>query len=242
MLAQATAGVDVEHAGSQSMKAFHEALQNAQDRLAAADPLLLALVMVILGAGFLVFGYPLYRFLVVVIFAVAGFFVGIAAAAALGIDSLFGMIAGPLVLGLLAWPLVRAAWATVGGGAFAMVFVGYAMASGVAAQSYLYLIGGVSFATGCVMTYMLVRPLIIIVTSVSGAVLLVNATVTILTRIDPSMEASVALPMKEHPWILVLAVAPVAAAGMLIQFRLKTAFGDGGGKGGKKGGKRGGEE
>jgi hypothetical protein len=226
--------VAIDQAEAQAAQSFNEVATNLWANLSAVRPVVAGIVMIILGVGFLLYGYPLYKLLVIIIFAAAGFFVGIAASAALGLSPVIGMIAGPLVLGLLAWPLVRLAWGLLGGAAFAIVFAGFAKSSGVASQGYLYLIGSVSFLAGLIVTFLLVRPLIIILTSVTGALLLVEGSMQILAKLSPTTGERLAKSIADQPWIMIAIVLPIAIIGALLQFKHKQVVGEGGGGGGKK--------
>jgi len=211
----------------QAVESLNAAIAGIRDNLLAVPPLVAGLVLIVLGVGLLVCGFPLYKWLVIVIFAGVGFFVGMAAGAALGVNPVIGMIAGALVLGLLAWPLVRAGWALVGGGAFALVFCGFAAASGVTTAAYLYIIGGVAFVAGLVTTFILFRPLIIIVTSAAGAGMLVQGTMQALTALWPATGEQMVILVRDRPWIFAAVVVPLATLGAILQFREKTPLGEG---------------
>ena len=214
-------------AEAQAVQSLNTAVGNLWNNVSGLHPGVTGVALVLVGIGFLLLGYPLYKWLVILAFAAVGFFVGLAAAAAFNVDPMIGMIAGPLVLGLLAWPLHRIGWALLGGAAFAFVFGGYAGAAKlVTNQTYLYIIEGVSFVVGFIMTFCLFRPLIIIVTSVMGATMVFQGGLYILTVVHPATYKQLANALEERPWICPAVILPLAILGAILQARHGTPVGE----------------
>ena len=148
-------------------------MRNLWDRFHALSPLEAGLLLLPIGLVFLLYGFKLYKLLVSVVFAGIGAGLGGALAAYLGWNVILGTIAGALVLGLLAWPLHRIAWGLLGG-----AILGGAAVLLVSARSQdpilLAIVATVIFAGGFILTLLVMRPLIILVTAILGAAVLVR--------------------------------------------------------------------
>jgi hypothetical protein len=175
-----------------------------------------AIVSVLAGVAFLVWGFRLYRWLVVLIFVAAGMALGFEAAVTFGFSPLLGIAAGAIVLGVLAWPAHRMGWGLVGGSVFALVLAGLAGFMGIEGRVELALIGIVAFVAGAAVTLLLMRPLIIVITSLVGGSLLVQGTVA-LTLLWPPVGETVVGVMDTRPYLLMVAVLVLAAVGSAMQ-------------------------
>ncbi len=176
----------------------------------------MSILSVLAGLAFLVWGFRLYRWLVVLLFVVIGIAVGIEAAAYFGFNQSIGIVAGAVVLGVLAWPLHRAGWGMVGGIVFALVFSGFAAYMGIEGRLELILIAVVAFVAGAAVTMLIMKPLIIVITSLVGASALTEGTVA-LTTLWPSVGAVVIRVMETRPYILMILVLVLAAVGSAMQ-------------------------
>jgi O-antigen ligase len=134
-----------------------------------------------------------------------------------GLGGLLAMVAGALVLGLLAWPLHRAGWGLLGGAIFA-VAAALLVKSQTASAVYVYVAAGAAFIAGLVLMVLLVRPLVILVTSVLGAVVVVGA-VLALVPLVPSFAEPVTSLLQGRPETAVILVAVLAALGFFLQWR-----------------------
>jgi len=175
-----------------------------------------SIISVLAGLAFLVWGFRLYRWLVVLLFVVIGIAVGIEAAHYFGFSQSIGIVAGAVVLGVLAWPLHRAGWGMVGGIVFTLVFAGFAAYSGIEGRLELILIAVVAFVAGAAVTMLLMKPLIIVITSLVGASVLTEGTVA-LTMLWPSVGAAVIRVMETRPYILMIVALVLAAVGSAMQ-------------------------
>jgi len=176
----------------------------------------MAILSVLAGLAFLVWGFRLYRWLVVLMFVVIGIAVGIEAANYFGFSQSIGIVAGAVVLGVLAWPLHRAGWGMVGGIVFVLVFTGFAAYVGIEGRLELILIAVVAFVAGAAVTMLVMKPLIIVITSLVGASALTEGTVA-LTMLWPSVGAAVIRVMETRPYILAIATLVLAAVGSAMQ-------------------------
>ena len=196
-------------------------MQNLWDRFYALSPLEAGLLLVPIGLVFLLFGFKLYKLLVSLVFAGIGAGLGVALAACAGWSAILGMVAGALVLGLLAWPLHRIAWGLLGG-----AILGGAAVLLVSARSQdpilLAIVATVIFAGGFTLTLLVMRPLIILVTAILGAAVLVQAILR-LSLLWPSFGDPVAAMLQAKPYLLAILVALAAALGFVLQWRDTSA-------------------
>lgn len=196
-------------------------MRNLWDGFYALSPLEAGLLLVPMGLVFLLFGFKLYKLLVSLVFAGIGAGLGGALAACVGWSAILGMVAGALVLGLLAWPLHRIAWGFLGG-----AILGGAAVLLLSARSQdpilLAIVATVIFAGGFILTLLLMRPLIILVTAILGAAVLVQAILR-LSLLAPSFGDPVASMLQAKPYLLAILVAIPAALGFLLQWRDTSA-------------------
>jgi len=175
-----------------------------------------SILSVLAGLAFLLWGYRLYRWLVVVLFVVIGIVGGTEAAAYFGFNQSLGIVAGAIVLGILAWPLHRVGWGMVGGLLFALVLAGFAAYVGIESRLALGVIAVVAFVAGAAVTLLLMKPLIIVITSLLGASVLTEGTVA-LALFWPTVGRAVVRVMESRPYVLVIATLVLAAVGSAMQ-------------------------
>ncbi|MFO8014190.1 MAG: hypothetical protein R6X20_12900 [Phycisphaerae bacterium] len=175
-----------------------------------------AILSVLAGVAFLVWGFRLYRWLVVLIFVAIGIAAGVETAMYFGFNQSIGIIAGAVLLGVLAWPAHRLGWGLVGGVVFALVLAGLAGFMGIEGRVELLLIGVVAFVAGAAVTLLLMKPLIIVITALVGAALLTQGTIA-LTLLWPSVGATVVRAMDTRPYIPMVAALVLAAVGSAMQ-------------------------
>jgi hypothetical protein len=176
----------------------------------------LSIISVLAGVAFLVWGFRLYRWLVVLIFVVIGVAAGIEASSYFAFNQSIGIIAGAVLLGVLAWPAHRLGWGLVGGVVFALVLAGFASLMGIEGRVELLLIGVVAFVAGAAVTLLLMKPLIIVITALVGAALLTQGTVA-MTLLWPSVGTTVVRAMETRPYIPMVAALVLAAVGSAMQ-------------------------
>ena len=191
-----------------------------------------AAISIILGAVFLLYGYRACRWLIPIQCTVAGAMVGYTLAMKYEFNLLLGTVAGAIVLGVIGWTLYKIVCSAMGG---LLVVALLTMAwpdVAVHAGPYVWAVWGAAFAVGFVMVLVLFRPLLIIVTSIYGAVFVVVG-VLVLAHLWPTLSETVEILMNARPWVLaVLVVAPVVL-GAVLQF-LDPAAKEGAAKPAKK--------
>jgi hypothetical protein len=196
-------------------------IDSAWAQLCLQHPAIAGLVLVPVGLAFLLYGYRVYKALVILVFALAGGLIGMVLGAYAGLGgttSIIGMAGGALVLGLLAWPLHRVGWGVLGGIAFAFVFAGFADSAGVRGQEYMYLIAGGSFVLGLALTIWLFRPLLVVITSLVGAMFLAVGVLR-LTSLRASFGERILEYLNANKYVLALAMLVLAGVGAIMQWR-----------------------
>jgi len=175
-----------------------------------------SLISVLAGLAFLLWGYRLYRWLVVVLFVVIGVVAGIEAAACFGFNQSIGIVAGAVVLGVLAWPLHKVGWGMVGGILFGLVLTGLGAYLGIEGRLALGVIAVVAFVAGVAVTLLLMKPLIIVITSLLGASSLTEG-ILALALLWPAVGMALVRVMETRPYVLVIATLVLAAVGAAMQ-------------------------
>jgi hypothetical protein len=184
-----------------------------------------AVAAIVCGVIFLLYGFRVYRVLVVLVSAFIGVLAGMSLGPMVNVNPVLLAVIGAVVLALMGWLLFRSFVGLLGGIAMAAaVPVALAALQLNVAVSPL-LISGVSFFAGFVLTLILFRPLIIIATSIDGAVMLLMGTFALLMRWWPGVGHSVEGFLEGTSWSQAALVAALALIGVILQFL------DGGAKG-----------
>jgi hypothetical protein len=183
----------------------------------AVHPLEAGLLVLPVGLAFLLYGFRLYKWLVIVVYTAIGLFAGLALAAWLGFNPILCVIAGAIVLGVLAWPLHRAAWAVLGGAFFAALAAIFMLAQTREGWP-VGVVAAAAFIGGLIATLLLMRPLIIIVTACCGAVLVVQALLR-LALLVPPFEDPIRAVFLAGPLALGSLVVIQAVLGIFLQWR-----------------------
>jgi len=212
-----------QEAAQVAIPMLDSATQYVSQRLGAMPPLEAGLLLAPIGLVFLLYGFKLYKWLVSVVFAGIGAAAGMALTSYLGWDVLLGAIAGALVLGLMAWPLHRAGWGLLGGAVFGVV-AALLMKTQTPNVTFTAIVAGVAFVGGFVLTLVLMRPLIILVTAVLGAAVLVQGALR-LSLIQPSVGDPVMRTLEDKPYLAAILVALPALVGFILQWRDTAAKG-----------------
>jgi len=208
-----------QEAARLAIPSLETAMQYVWQRIGAMHPLEAGLLLLPVGLVFLLYGFKLYKWLVSVVYAGIGSAAGAALAAYLGWDVILGMIAGALLLGLLAWPLHRVGWGLLGGALFGGAAV-LLMRTQTANVTCIAAVAGVAFIGGFILTFVLMRPLIILVTSVIGAAVLVQGALR-LSLIQPAFGDPICSTLEAKPYLLAILVAVPALLGFILQWRDK---------------------
>jgi hypothetical protein len=188
-------------------------------------------LMVVIGLAFLLYGFRIYKVLVILAYAIVGVYLGAMLAGAMNFNPLIGMIGGAIVLGVAAWPLYLIGWGVLGGAVLAGL-AAMVTSTFTPSMTYVTIVAVLAGILGVVLTVLLMRPLIIIITSLLGAVLLVEAVLR-LSLLAPAFGDQVVKALEVRPLAQAAVVAIPALLGLILQFTDKG--GKGAGKGAGKG-------
>lgn len=173
-----------------------------------------AIVLLIVGGIYLLYGYRVFQALVIVNAAVigilAGMYVGQYAHAPLA-----GALLGGIALAILAWPLLKAAVVLMSG--LAGSVVGYALwANATGSVSQAWIGGMVGLVVLGTLALLLFKPTIILFTSVQGAIL-AGAGILGLLFLNGDLRASLAAPLAQQPFYLEIGLICLALIGFIFQ-------------------------
>jgi len=176
-----------------------------------------AVLLVLLGVVSLLYGYRVFRGIVVVYSSVAGAALGYwLVVAGLKRPDLWwiGLIGGGMLLAVLAWPLVNffvAAWGAVAGG-----LVGAALTRAVGGEWPIAVAVAIGVILGAILAVLVFRFMIILTTSVLGAAMAVAGLISLLyhvERIRPGLQEY----LTQTPYMLPLVMAAPALLGVFYQ-------------------------
>jgi len=217
-----------QEAAQLAIPSLDTVMQYVWQRLGALRPLEAGLLLVPVGLVFLLYGFKLYKWLVSVVYAGIGAAAGAALAAYLGWELILCVIAGSLLLGLLAWPLHRLGWGFLGAALFGGAAV-LVMQTQTPSVAYTAIVAAVAFIGGLILTLVLMRPIIILVTSVIGAAVLVQGALR-LALIQPAFGDPICSTLEAKPYLLAILVAIPALLGFILQWRNTAGKGKTAGK------------
>ncbi len=195
-----------------------------------------AIVLAAVGLLSIFYGYKIFKAVITLYCAVVGASLGWWVAANWFHQPAFwwvGALAGGLVLGLIAWPLVNffvGFWGAVAGG-----LLGYALARATGDPAVIAIAVIVGVVVCAILALVLLRLMIIVTTSVVGSYMLVVGLFVLLSLIHgvakPLREAI--LPPHAKHYILPLVIFVPALIGVVLQL-YQTESGGKGGKSAKK--------
>jgi len=206
------AGPAVEPSGP----TFDSALIEPWRNLYESHPAVAAAILVPVGLAFLLWGFRLYRWLVVLAYVGIGIVLGLAAAEYFAFNPSVGIMVGAIVLGVLAWPLHRLGWGLLGGVVFATALVAAASLMGIESRLHLYLIGIVAFVAGMAVTLLLMKPIIIVITALGGAGLVATGVLR-LTMLWPVLWGPLSQTLETRPYVFAAVVLVLATLGSALQ-------------------------
>lgn len=189
----------------------------------------MAVVLLMLGLIFLLWGYPVFRYLIMLNFGVSGAYLG----AALGNNAdtiLAGAIVGGFLGAALAWPMMR--WAVALTGAAIGTILGAAIWRATGQNPEFDWAGGmVGFVGFGMLSLIVFRGGIILYTSLQGGALLAAGMLSLLEKY-PSVGPSLTQHLVSQKFLLPTAVLIPAVIGLVFQHH--NSVGGAGGGGAKK--------
>jgi len=188
-----------------------------------------AAALLIVGIIFLLWGYPVFKYLIMLNFGVVGAYVG----AALGNKAdtaLAGALIGGFVAAAAAWPMMR--WAVALTGAAIGTILGAALwrATGQD-QSFDWAGGLTGFVAFGMLSFIAFRGGVILYTSLQGGALLIAGILALLEKY-PSIGPQLADNLQRQRFLLPAAIVIPAIIGLIYQHHTNAAAA--GGTGGAK--------
>lgn len=179
-----------------------------------------AAVMLVAGLIYLLQGWRVFKFLVVVNAAIAGMLIGsIVGATQSQAWSLYGMLIGGGVLALLCWPLMRLAIALTGalaGGAAGLGVWDYVAGWHPTIEPYTW-VGGVGGALILgVLAFCLFRLVVIVITALQGSALTVGG-ILALALMEPHIRKPLQNALENNEHLLPALLAVPAFIGIIAQ-------------------------
>ncbi len=180
-----------------------------------------AVIAVSFGLVYMLYGWRIFRILVVISFGLIGMFLGIYVGGKSG-SEIWGGIIGLVLLAALSWPLMKWCVFLLGGAAGALLTGGLWYAMGLP-QVYLWAGAAVGCVAGALMSFIVVKVAVMLFTSVGGSMI---AAVGMLRLID-LYEATKDTPTQniqtwvyEYHWFLPLVLIIPTLTGIFAQNRL----------------------
>jgi hypothetical protein len=194
----------------------------------------MAAFLLLVGIIFLLWGYPIFRYLIMFNFGVVGAYLG-ASLGKTGDTALAGALIGGFLAAALAWPMMKWAVALTGAGIGTILGAAIWRASGQ--DPAFDWAGGL---TGCVafgmLSFIIFRGGIILYTSLQGGALLASGMLALLEKY-PSVGPSLTEHLTAQRFLLPTAIVIPAVIGLIFQHHMSGPAPAGGGPPKKPGGK-----
>lgn len=177
-----------------------------------------AVIAISFGAVYLLYGWRIFRILVVICFALVGLFVGIQIGARFDLK-IVGGITGLFILAAISVPLMRWAVSLLGAAAGGVLTAGVWYAFGLPGK---YILAGaiIGIIAGGMISFIVFKVAIMLFTSLGGGILIIMGLLSLLNRYE-SMQEPPAETMKDlfynQNWFVpVLLMAPTII-GIILQ-------------------------
>lgn len=181
-----------------------------------------AAALLITGIIFLLWGYPVFRYLIMLNFGVVGAYLG-AALGNSGDTALAGALVGGFLAAALAWPMMR--WAVAITGASIGCILGAAIWRASGQDPAFDWAGGLTgFVCFGMLSFIVFRGGIILYTSLQGAALLASGLLALLEKY-PSIGPELAEHLRSQRFLLPTAVVIPAVIGLIFQHQTTSAAG-----------------
>jgi hypothetical protein len=188
----------------------------------------MAAVLLMVGTIFLLWGYPVFRYLIMLNFAVVGAYLG----AAIGKHAdtvMAGALIGGFLAGALAWPMMR--WAVALTGAGIGLILGAALWRAAGQDPTFDWAGGLTgFVAFGMLSFIVFRGGVILYTSLQGGALLASGILGLLEKY-PSVGPELGDHLVHQRFLLPTAIVIPAVVGLIFQHHMSgPATAGGGGK------------
>jgi len=184
-----------------------------------------AAVMLAGGLIYLLQGWRVFKFLVIINGAVAGVLIGSALGALQSDDwSLYGALIGGVVLAVLCWPLMRLAIGLTGalvGGVAGLGVWHYVAHWQPSIEPYAWAGGLAGALLLGVLAFFLFRMIIVVITSVQGSAMTVGA-ILALALLITQLRKPLLTELTHNPHLFPALIAVPAVIGIIVQLRSAT--------------------
>jgi hypothetical protein len=181
--------------------------------------LLEALTFISFGAVCLMYGWRVFKTLVVISFALIGMLAGSLAAAKISGDNhqVLGAIIGMLILGALAMPLMRWGVSILGALAGGIVTAGIWHACGLP-EKYIWAGGLIGIVAGGMIAFIALRWAVMLFSCLGGSALFVTGTLALFHQWNQTQDQIEQLVL-EQQWFLPIALIVPVAVGFAVQHK-----------------------
>ncbi|MCI0498453.1 MAG: hypothetical protein L0Y36_02055 [Planctomycetales bacterium] len=182
-----------------------------------------ALLMISVGVVYMLYGWRIFRVLVVISFGFIGLFLGILAGEKLSTSPnavIWGGLAGMILFAIVSIPLMKWCVSVLGALAGGIVTGGLWIALGL---SQVYLPAGfiVGFIAGGLISFILLKVSVMLFTSLGGSLILVSGMLALLhqyeTQVTTPPTGHIHNLVTLHDWFLPLVLILPTVIGMIIQ-------------------------
>ena len=176
-----------------------------------------AIFAVAFGVIYLVYGWRVFKVLVLINFAILGIFAGRYMGALLG-SGMWGAILGCLIMGIVAWPFMKYAVSVLG--ALAGAVIGLALCRSVGLPDQVMNFGVlIGMICGGFLAFSSFKMSIMLFTSLQGSGFLVIGTMALLNAY-PSMGLQLTNVVTQNQFLLPMLVILPTVVGVFMQFQL----------------------
>jgi hypothetical protein len=179
-----------------------------------------AIIAISFGAVYLLYGWRIFKVLVVICFGLVGAFAGINIGARFGSEILGGIL-GLVVLGVVSVPLMRWAVSLLGAVSGGILTGGIWYAVGLPER---YMLAGalIGIVAGGMISFIVFRIAVMLFTSLGGGVLIVTGVLSLLHHYEgiqePPTETMKAM-LYSHEWFLPVLLLVPTIIGMMVQHK-----------------------
>jgi hypothetical protein len=179
-----------------------------------------AIIAISFGVVYLLYGWRIFRILVVICFGIVGLFAGITIGANFDLE-VVGGITGLLVLGILAVPLMRWAVSLLGAVAGGILTAGIWYAFELPGK---YILAGaiIGIVAGGMISFIIFKIAIMLFTSLGGGILITAGTISLLhqyEKIQSPPTGTIRDLFFNHNWFLPAMLLLTTAIGIALQNR-----------------------
>lgn len=178
-----------------------------------------AVIAISVGVVYMLYGWRIFRVLVVIAFGLLGMFGGIIAGAQMG-SRIWGGILGFVLLAILAVPLMKWCVSMLGAVAGGIITGGLWYACGLPHQ-YIWAGAIIGVVAGGLISFILLKVSVMLFTSLGGSVIMITGMLALLCQYESHMVEPATSHIHDlvyyHQWFLPVALILPTVIGMAVQ-------------------------